>query len=226
MKISIITLFPEMFDGPFRESIVKHAQQKGLLKINFVNIRDYGEGRHQIVDDRPFGGGVGMVMKVDILDKAIEAAKDKKLTKNEEKVILLDARGDQFKQKKAQEFSSLTHLIILCGHYEGVDERVRDLVDETISIGDFITTGGEIPAMLITDSIARLITGVLKTDATVKESFSENLLEYPQYTLPREYKGKTVPEILLSGNHAKIEQWRNEQSQKITSEHRPDLLKE
>lgn len=225
MKITILTLFPEMFDGPFRESILKHAQQKGLLEINLVNIRDFGEGRHKVVDDRPYGGGIGMVMKVDILDKAIKAVNDKKLKKDEQKTVLLDARGKTFNQQIAKGYSKLQHLIILCGHYEGVDERVRNYIDETISIGDFILTGGEIPAMLITDSVARLITGVLKEDATGIESFSENLLEFPQYTTPREYNGEVVPDVLLSGNHKEIEKFRSEKSKEITKKNRPDLLK-
>lgn len=223
MKITILTLFPEMFDGPFRESILKHAQQKGLLEINLVNIRDFGQGSHKMVDDKPYGGGVGMVMKVDVLDSAIQSVKDATFTKSEEKVILLDARGKQFQQKIAKDFSQLKHIILICGHYEGVDERVRNLIDETISIGDFILTGGEIPAMLIVDSITRLIPGVLKEDATSIESFSDNLLEFPQYTTPRNYNGAEVPEVLLSGNHKKIIDWRNEQSRKITKKHRPDL---
>ncbi len=263
MKVTILTLFPEMFDGPFRESILKHAQQKGLLEITLVNIRDFGEGRHKIVDDKPYGGGVGMVMKVDILDKAIQAVKDNSLDTTQQKVILLDARGKTFVQEKAKEFSGLKHLIILCGHYEGVDERIRDLVDETISLGDFILTGGEIPAMIIVDSVTRLIPSVLKDDATLKESFSiihstasqphpdparlvkqaasltsfspalkgegnqgdVSLLEFPQYTTPREYNGKEVPNVLLSGNHKEIEKWRKEKSLEITQQHRPDLLK-
>lgn len=220
-----------MFDGPFRESILKHAQQKGLLEIKLVNIRDFGLGSHKVVDDKPYGGGIGMVMKVDVLDNAIQAVKDSSFSLAEQKVILLDARGQQFRQTQAKEFFQLKHLILLCGHYEGVDERVRDLVDETISIGDFILTGGEIPAMLIVDSVARLIPDVLKPDATTRESFSiENeqdpiLLEYPQYTTPREYNGKSVPEVLLSGNHKEIEKWRLQESQNITKKHRPDLLK-
>ncbi|HEX7041719.1 MAG TPA: tRNA (guanosine(37)-N1)-methyltransferase TrmD [Patescibacteria group bacterium] len=229
MKITILTLFPEMFEGPFSESILKRAQEKELLKINFVNIRDFGEGRHKVVDDRAYGGGVGMVLKVDILDKAIQAVKDPGLSINEEKIILLDPRGETFKQNKAKEFSKIKHLILICAHYEGVDERVRSLIDETISIGDFILTGGEIPAMLIVDSVARLVTGVLKEDATEKESFRQDqegnfLLEYPQYTTPREYKGMNVPEVLLSGNHKEIEKWKVENSQKITKKFRPDLL--
>ncbi|HYK08854.1 MAG TPA: tRNA (guanosine(37)-N1)-methyltransferase TrmD [Candidatus Eisenbacteria bacterium] len=257
MKTTILTLFPEMFDGPFRESILKHAQQKGLLEIEFVNIRDFGHGTHKVVDDTPYGGGVGMVMKVDVLDKAISSAREEGLTKKEERIVLLDARGETFNQTVAKEFSQLKHLILICGHYEGVDERVRDLVDETISIGDFILTGGEIPAMLIVDSVARLLPGVLKPDATTHESFSiqtkqgvtrdgethgrgslvgghgavkrqdpeKTLLEYPQYTTPREYNGKNVPDVLLSGNHKEIEKFRQESAKKITQKHRPDLLK-
>lgn len=225
MKITILTLFPNMFDGPFRESILKHAQEKNLLEINFINIRDFGEGKHKVVDDRPYGGGVGMVMRVDILDKAIQAVKDAKLNTTEQKVVLLDARGKTFRQSVAKDFSHLKHLILLCGHYEGVDERVRDLIDETISIGDFVLTGGEIPAMLIVDSVARLIPGVLKEQATDIESFSTNLLEFPQYTNPREYNGIAVPDVLLSGNHKAIEKWRQEQAENITHKNRPDLLK-
>jgi len=224
MKITILTLFPEMFVGPFQESILKHAQQKNLLEINLVNIRDFGEGRHKVVDDKPYGGGVGMVMKVDVLDKAIQSVREKGLAKDEEKVALLDARGVQFQQKIAKDLSQIKHLIILCGHYEGVDERVRSLVDLTISIGDFILTGGEIPAMLVVDSIGRLISGVLKEEATAKESFSTNQLEYPQYTTPREYNGMHVPEVLLSGNHQEIKKWQEKKAEEMTQKHRPDLL--
>lgn len=229
MKITILTLFPEMFAGPFSESILKRAQEKGLLEIKFINIRDFGQGKHKVVDDRAYGGGVGMVLKVDVLDIAIQAVKDPNLSKDQQKVALLDPRGKTFKQATAQEFSKLKHLILLCAHYEGVDERVRSLVDETISIGDFILTGGEIPAMLIVDAVSRLVPEVLKEDATTYESFSANdegtrLLEYPQYTTPREYKGMEVPEVLVSGNHQKIEEWKKEEAKKITHTHRPDLL--
>lgn len=225
MKITILTLFPEMFVGPFRESILKHAQQKGLVEIRLVNIRDFGQGRHKVVDDKPYGGGVGMVMKVDVLDSAIQSIREKGLTKNEELVVLLDARGQQFNQSTAKDLSHLKHLILLCGHYEGVDERVRTLVDTTISLGDFIVTGGEIPAMLVVDSVTRLIPGVLKDEATAKESFSTNQLEYPQYTTPREYTGMHVPDVLLSGNHQEIKKWQQEKAEEITQKHRPDLLK-
>lgn len=229
MKISILTLFPEMFAGPFSESILQRAQEKGLLEIQFVNIRDFGIGRHQVVDDRPYGGGVGMVMKVDIIDQAIQATRDANLSKDEEKVILLDPRGKTFNQKVAQSYSKLKHLILFCAHYEGVDERVRSLVDETISLGDFVVTGGEIPAMLITDAVGRLVPGVLKPDATAHESFrtdekGNTLLEEPQYTTPREYKGMAVPDILLSGNHQKQAQWKEQKAVELTQKERPDLL--
>lgn len=232
MKITILTLFPEMFQGPFSESILKRAQEKGSIEIKLVNIRDFGIGNHKVVDDKPYGGGIGMVMKVDIIDNAIKSVKDSGLNSNQQKVVLLDPRGKTFVQKTAREFSKLQHLILLCGHYEGFDERVRNLVDETISIGDFVLTGGEIPAMLITDAVARLVAGVLKDDATVHESFSvesgeyRQLLEYPQYTTPSDYNGMKVPDVLLSGNHAQIEKWRKNEALEITKSHRPDLLKE
>ncbi|HSW88100.1 MAG TPA: tRNA (guanosine(37)-N1)-methyltransferase TrmD [Candidatus Saccharimonadales bacterium] len=230
MKISILTLFPEMFVGPFDHSIIKHAQQKNLVEITYVNIRDYGLGKHKVVDDKPYGGGVGMLLKVDVLDQAIEAVKDKTLQPEEQKVILLSAGGKTFNQQKAQEFSKIKHIIFVCGHYEGFDERIKSFIDEEISIGDFITTGGEIPTMLITDAIVRLIPGVLKNEATSHESFSlkdaeSTLLEFPQYTTPAEYKNMKVPEVLTSGNHKAIETWRKEQAKTITKKHRPDLLK-
>lgn len=231
MRITILTLFPEMFTGPFDESIIKRAREKGLIGINIVNIRDFGLGRHHVVDDRPYGGGIGMVMKVDVIDAALREVKDPHLTQGEQRVILLDPRGEQFKQPTARRYSKLKHLILLCAHYEGVDERVRALIDETISIGDFVVTGGEIPAMLIADAVTRLVGGVLKDDATLHESFSleaegeTELLEYPQYTTPNTYNGVSVPTILLSGNHRSIEEWRKEQAIELTKKHRPDLLK-
>lgn len=228
MKITILTLFPEMFSGPFDHSIVNRAKEKGLIELNFVNIRNFGIGNHNMVDDRPFGGGTGMVLRVDVIDKAIQAVRDSSLGKDEEQCVLLDARGETYSQKIAKNFSALKHLILLCGHYEGVDERIRSLVDATVSIGDFILTGGEIPAMLIVDSVSRLVAGVLKEDATTFESFSTHegqaLLEYPQYTQPREYNGMSVPDVLVGGNHKKIEEWKKEQGMIITQKHRPDLL--
>lgn len=191
--------------------MVKKAQEKNLVHIDFVDIRKFGIGAHRVVDDKPYGGGVGMVMRADVLHKAIESAKDPALSKAEQKVILMDARGEVFSQKKAKSFSKLQHLVIVCGHYEGVDERMLAYVDEAISIGPFVLTGGEIPAMLITDATVRLIKGVLKTDATENESFSKGLeekREHPQYTRPAVYNNQKVPEILVSGHHQQIAQWK------------------
>ncbi|MDP2638280.1 MAG: tRNA (guanosine(37)-N1)-methyltransferase TrmD [Candidatus Levybacteria bacterium] len=231
MKISILTLFPEMFRGTFDHSIIKNAQEKNKVQINFVNIRDFGIGRHKVVDDKPYGGGHGMILRVDVLEKAIRNAKDKSLTTKNQKVALLSPHGKTFKQEKAQELSNLEHLILVCGRYEGVDERLKQFTDEEISVGDFITTGGEIPAMLITDAVVRLIKGVLKEGVTSSESFSLSAgektirLEYPQYTKPQEYKNLSVPPILLGGNHNKIKKWRSEKSIKATRKLRPDLLR-
>src|SRR3972149_11331856 len=204
MKIDILTLFPKMFSGPFDESIVKRAQDKGLLDIQIHDLRDYGEGERRSVDDRPYGGGIGMILRVDIIDSALS-----KLRNKESRVVLLDAGGEKFTQKKAVELSKGKHLILIAGHYEGVDARVHEhLVDEILSIGDYVLTGGEIPAMVVTDAIVRLIPGVLeKKEATTLESFSEGTLEYPQYTRPEEFQGWKVPEVLLSGNHKEIEGW-------------------
>lgn len=231
MKISIVTLFPQMFAGPTSESILKHAQQKGLVSYHIVNIRDFGIGNHQIVDDTPYGGGLGMVMRVDVVHQAIEAAKDKTLSKDEEKVVLMTADGDTYSQRAAERFAALKHLILVCGHYEGLDERIKAFVDEEISLGDFVLTGGEIPAMAILDSVTRLIPGVLKEGVTTNESFSlsdgrHTLLEYPAYTRPEEYQGMRIPEVLLSGHHTNIEAWRKAEAIKKTQKRRPDLLQE
>lgn len=227
MTITILTLFPEMFKGPLEYSIIKKAVDKKIVKINFVNMRDFGIGKHKIVDDAPYGGGTGMVIRVDVVDKALKSIKNKKKNK---RIILLDARGKTFNQNQALELAKIEHLILVCGHYEGFDERVKDyLVDEVISIGDYILTGGEIPAMVVTDTVVRLLPKVLKKEATKLESFAgikkSLILEYPQYTKPRIYKNLKVPDILLSGNHEKINQWRKEQAIKITKKQRPDLLK-
>lgn len=224
MKISIITLFPEMFKGPFDKSIIKRAIDKKIVEIKFINLRDFGIGKHKLVDDTPYGGGMGMILRVDVLKNAIEKAKDKKINKNKQKIILLSAHGKKFNQELAKKYSKLENLILICGHYEGFDERIKEYADEEISIGDFILTGGEIPAMLITDSTLRLVRGVIKDKSLENESFSP-LLEHPQYTKPRSYKSRKVPEVLLSGNHNKIKQWKESQSLKITSKLRPDLIK-
>ena len=222
MKIDILTLFPKMFSGPFDESIVKRAQDKGLLDIQIHDLRDYGEGERRSVDDRPYGGGIGMILRVDIIDSAL-----RKLRNNESRVVLLDAGGEKFTQKKAVELSKVEHLILIAGHYEGIDARVHEhLVDEIISIGDYVLTGGEIPAMVIADAVTRLIPGVLpKPGAIELESFSEeNLLEFPQYTRPEKYRSWKVPEVLLSGNHKEIEKWRKQESLKRTKKVRSDLI--
>jgi tRNA (guanine37-N1)-methyltransferase len=210
MKIDILTLFPDMFMGALDASIIKRAQSKGLIEIEIHNLRDWGETDRHNVDDRPYGGGVGMIIRVDILDAALKDLRTKK-----SKVILLDATGTKYTQQKAQELSKYDHLILVAGHYEGVDHRVHEhLVDEVISIGDYVLTGGEIPSMVLTDSIIRLLPGVLgKDESSLDESHKEpGYLEYPQYTRPEIYKKWKVPEVLLSGNHKKIEDWRKEKS--------------
>lgn len=224
-----------MFQGPFDHSIIKHAQQKGLVEIEFINIRDFGIGKHKMVDDTPYGGGIGMVMRVDILHEALNFAKshDTSDTRGTRKTILLTASGKPYTQTTAQEYARLDHLIIICGHYEGIDDRIKHYIDAEVSVGDFVLTGGEIPAMAITDSVIRLLPGVLPEGATVDESFSilhhddteTKLLEYPHFTKPQEYDTHTVPEILLKGDHKKIAQWRLEQAIEKTKKIRPDLLK-
>ena len=214
-----------MFQGPFDYSIVKRAQDAGLVEINFVNLRDFGIGKHKTVDDKVYGGGRGMVLRVDVLGKAVKATLDKKFGKDKQRVIFLGPKGKSFNQTKATELSKFKHLVLICGHYEGIDDRAKEFIDEEVSVGDFITTGGEIPAMLITDAVVRLIKGVLPEGVTKAESFSENLLEHPQYTRPDVYKNLPVPQTLISGHHEKIKQWKKEQSEKTTKKLRPDLLK-
>lgn len=220
MQISIITLFPEVFDTYLNTSILGRAQKKGLVEFEIINLRSFGEGKHQVVDGKPYGGGAGMVLRADILTKALKSISGKKYT------ILTSASGKKYQQKTARELSKKNHLVLICGHYEGVDQRFIDkYTDQEISIGDYILTGGEIPAMIIADSITRLIPGVLeKPEAVENESFSENLLEGPQYTRPDTFEGEKVPDILISGNHEKIEKWRKEESIKKTKEIRPDLI--
>lgn len=209
MQITILTLFPEMFAGPFDFSIVKRAKEKGKVEIDLVNIRDFATDKYKSVDNHPYGGGVGMILRVDVIDKALSSVKRKAFSVKK-KTVLLDPRGTNYTQAKAREYSKLDHLILICGHYEGVDERVRRLVDESVSIGDYVLTGGEIPVMVVVDSIVRLLPGVLKKkEATQIESFTkQGTLEFPQYTKPEEYKGMKVPSVLLSGNHKKIAKWR------------------
>ncbi len=226
MQITILTLFPEMFHGPLTESILKRAQNQNIVSIACINIRDFAKDKHKSVDDHPYGGGAGMILRVDIVEAAIQYAKS--LHPNiPTHTILLDPQGTPYVQKKAQQLATYDHLILLCGHYEGIDERIRTLIDEEISIGDYILTCGEIPAMVVIDSIVRLLPGTLKKEGvTTNESFSgaTPLLEYPQYTTPQTYKGKNVPEILLSGHHAQIEKWKQKEAFKRTKLRRSDLL--
>jgi len=228
MIIDILTLFPNMFESVLNESILKRARLNKLIKFNIHNLRDWSNNKHKTVDSSPYGGGAGMVLKVDVIDRALASIK-KKAKSNKIKIILLTPQGKTFNQKRALELSKQKHILLICGHYEGFDERVRKLVDEQISIGDYVLTGGEIPAMAICDSIIRLIPGVLGNDASNKdESFSsENYTEYPQYTRPeiyrtlsKKYKNSLkVPKILLSGNHKAIKNWRQEQSTKRSKKH-------
>ncbi|BCX14697.1 MAG: tRNA (guanine-N(1)-)-methyltransferase [Patescibacteria group bacterium] len=213
MIIDILTLFPRMFDGPFSQSMLKKAQDIKAVKINIHNIRDWATDKHKTTDDRPFGGGPGMILKVEPIDKALEKIKNKTKAKKR-KIILLSPQGKVFDQKMAKSLSKIDHLILIAGHYEGVDQRIIDhLIDEEISIGKYILTGGEIPAMVLVDSIVRLLPGVLEKEVIENESFSKgDELDYPQYTQPRDYKGWKVPEILLSGNHKEIEKWRKEKA--------------
>lgn len=207
MKIDIVTLFPEMFLGPFNESIVNRAREKELVKIDLHNLRDWATDKYKSVDDRPYGGGAGMVMRVDIIDAAIASLKTKA-----SKVILLDAGGQKFTQAKAKSLAKAEHLIFICGHYEGVDHRVHDhLADEVISIGDYVLSGGELPTMVVIDTIVRLLPGALgNPESLTEESHNNESVEYPQYTRPEEYNGWKVPQVLLSGNHKHITDWRKD----------------
>ncbi|MGI5912091.1 MAG: tRNA (guanosine(37)-N1)-methyltransferase TrmD [Syntrophomonadaceae bacterium] len=219
MRIDILTLFPQMFFSPFNESITKRARENGLLEINIINIRNFAQGKHRQADDYPYGGGAGMVLKADVIVPAIEHCKS-----HESWVIYLSPQGQQLKQKKVKELGQKDHLILLCGHYEGIDHRVMQMVDEEISIGDYILTGGELPAMVLVDAISRMIPGVLALESAWEESFTQDLLEYPQYTRPRIFREKEVPEVLLSGHHEKIRCWRKKQSLLMTLLKRPELL--
>ena len=219
MKFDVLTLFPEMFDV-LKQSIIGKAQEKELIDINLINIRDFSNDKHKKVDDTPYGGGAGMVMMPDIVYKAYKSVKTDKA-----KVIYMTPQGKTLNQKKVEDLAKQEHLIILCGHYEGIDQRVLDkIVDEEVSIGDYVLTGGEIPAMVLIDSVSRYVEGVLKEDSIKEESFSNGLLEYPQYTRPEIFEGEKVPEILLSGHHENINKWRKQKSLEITKQKRPDLL--
>ena len=221
MKFNVLTLFPEMFSS-LDESIIGRSKGKGLIDINLINIRDFSKNKHKKVDDTPYGGGAGMVMEPTVVYDAFKSIKDKKT-----KVIYLSPQGKTLNQQKVQDLAKEESITLLCGHYEGIDQRVIDtIVDEEISIGDYVLTGGELPAMVLIDSVSRYIEGVLKEESIKEESFTNGLLEYPQYTRPEMFLDKRVPEILLSGNHQKIDEWRRNQSIINTYIKRPDLLKE
>jgi len=221
MKIDVLTLFPAMFAGPLDESIIQRARADGLLELAIHNLRDYTHDRHRTVDDKPFGGGPGMVLKPEPIFEAVES-----LARENTRVILLTPAGRTFHQAIARELARRQHLLLVCGSYEGVDERVREkLVSDDLSIGDYVLTNGALPAMVIIDAVTRLLPGALGDDRSSQdESFSRGLLEYPQYTRPAEFRGVKVPEVLLSGNHAEIEKWRLEQAKQRTKERRPDLI--
>jgi tRNA (guanine37-N1)-methyltransferase len=222
MKIDVLTLFPAMFAGPLDESIIKRAREAGLLELQIHNLRDFAHDRHKTVDDRPFGGGPGMLLKPEPIFEAMDRLADKSA-----RVVLLSPSGRLFTQAIAHELAHVQHLLLVTGHYEGFDERVRaHLADDELSIGDYVLTNGALPAMVIIDSVARLIPGVLGDDeSALQESFSTGLLEYPQYTRPAEFRGMKVPEVLLSGNHAEIAKWRAHEARLRTQERRPDLLR-
>ena len=219
MRIDILTLFPSMFDGFKTESIMKRAIEKGKVEINIIDIRDYTPYKNNQVDDYQFGGGGGMIMMCEPVFNAVESIRTKDST-----VILLTPRGETYNEKKAYEFKDKKHLIIICGHYEGFDERIYTLADELVSIGNFILTGGELPAMMITYSVVRLIDEVITSTSLEYESFNDNLLDYPVYTKPREFRGMEVPEVLLNGNHKLINEYRESERKRITKEYRKDLL--
>ena len=221
MKFDVLTLFPEMFNS-LEESIIGRAREKRLIEINLINIRDFSKDKHKKVDDTPYGGGAGMVIKPDVVYDAYSSLKEESA-----KVIYLTPQGKTLNQSKVKELSKENHIILLCGHYEGIDQRVLDeIVDEEISIGNYVLTGGELPAMVLIDSVSRYVEGVLNDESTKEESFSNKLLEYPQYTRPEEFRGRKVPEVLLSGHHENIKKWRKEKSLEVTRLKRPDLLRE
>ena len=219
MKFDVLTLFPEMFE-PLKQSIIKRAVEKNLIDINLINIRDFSEDKHNKVDDTPYGGGAGMLMKPDVVDRAYNSVKSENA-----KVIYLTPQGKTLNQRIVRDLSKQEHLILLCGHYEGIDQRVLDkIVDEEISIGDYVLTGGELPTMVLIDSVSRYVDGVLSDESTDEESFSNGLLEYPQYTRPEIFDNVKVPDVLISGHHENIRKWRRERSLENTFKKRPEML--
>lgn len=219
MKFNVLTLFPEMFET-VKQSVTGKAIEKNIIELNLINIRDFSKDKHKKVDDTPYGGGAGMVMRADVVYDAYKSIEDKNA-----KVIYLSPQGKTLNQQKVEKLSKEESLVLLCGHYEGIDQRVLDeIVDEEISIGDYVLTGGEIPAMVLIDAVSRYVPGVLTEKSIMEESFSSGLLEYPQYTRPETFNGKKVPDVLLSGHHENIEKWRKQEALQITKEKRPDLL--
>lgn len=219
MKITIVTLFPRMFDGFLEESIIKRAKEKGLVEFNIVDLRDFSLDKHRHVDDTPYGGGAGMVLKCDIMHRCLEAVKDEK-----SHICLMTPQGHQYTQEDAYRLAKMDDIVLVCGHYEGFDERIRTYVDEEISIGDFVLTGGELPSMVISDSVVRLLNGAITLESHLGDSYSNGLLEHPQYTRPVEYDGMAVPFVLQNGNHKEINRWRKKESIRRTYLRRPDLL--
>lgn len=225
MKIDILTIFPDMFQSPFDYSIVKRAKESGHVVINPIDFRKYGVGKHQMVDDAPYGGGAGMLLKPEPIFEAIEAIETNS-PKTPKRVILMDPAGKPFDQAMAEDFSKEEHLVFICGHYEGYDERIRTLVTDEVSLGDYVLTGGELAAMVMIDATVRLLPGVVgNKDSILEDSHSTGLLEHPHYTRPASYKGMDVPDVLMSGNHELINQWRKKESLRRTYERRPDLIK-
>ena len=225
MQIDIITLFPEMFTGVFGESIIKRAVDKNILTVRFTQLRDFAFDKHHHVDDSPFGGGAGMVLKPEPVYRAVRDVLSRSDENVSRKVIFPDPGGEIFTQAKAKQLAALDQIVFVCGHYEGFDARIYDLADELISIGDYVLTGGELPAMVIVDAVARMLPDVLgSAESAETDSFFDGRLGFPQYTRPRDFEGKLVPEVLLSGNHAEIKKWRDEQSLALTRARRPDLL--
>ena len=227
MRIDVLTIFPKMFDSVLGESIIKRARGKGVVEINIIDLRLFSTDKHRKVDDKPFGGGPGMVMNAEPFFEAVNYIRKKtKDSRLKTRTILLSPKGRRFNHGLAKKLSKYEHMVLLCGHYEGIDERVTShLADEELSIGDFVLTGGELPAMVIIDSVVRLLPGALgDNDSSKNESFSENLLEYPHYTRPADYKGMKVPDVLLSGDHEKIKEWRKKEAVKATKKKRPDLM--
>lgn len=220
MKINVLTLFPEMFDS-IKQSIIGRAIENGIIELNIINIRDFSKNKHKKVDDTPYGGGAGMVIRPDVVYDAFLSIEEKT------KVIYMSPQGQKLNQEKVLELSKLDNITLLCGHYEGIDQRVLDkIVDEEISIGDYVLTGGEIPAMAVIDAVSRYVEGVISKDSIEEESFSNGLLEYPQYTRPEIFEGEKVPEVLLSGHHENIDKWRKEKSIEITKKKRPELVED